>query len=380
MADTSNQEKTERATPKRKKDARKKGQLPRSKEIVSFILLLSSAGLLYLFSQEIYNHFCHILQQGFILHQHQALDLSFILAKAKQLIVDAFMLFIPFFIIAVLAVYLGNIILSGHIFSFEKLKPKLSNTNPISGIKKLFSIKGLSELLQAVLKVSLIGLITALIITAIHPQFLLMSLMPLEKSMHILGHQLLFTFLLLAASTLIIALIDLPLQLYQNQKQLKMTKQEVKDEMKQTDGNPEIKGKLRQLQRQAARRSKMLQDLPKADIVITNPTHFAVALQYDDDSMSAPVILAMGSGFMALNIRKLSTEHAVPILHIAPLARALYYHGEIGEQIPEGLFHAVAQVLAYIFQLDDPLQFHLDKQWIDQLPIPEELTNQEKQK
>ena len=377
MSTNTSQEKTEKATPKRKRDSRKKGQVPRSKETVSCILLLSVSIIFYVLGEYFFTNFGHILARGFILHQGQAIDLPLILGKAKQLVIDAMLLFKPIFIVAILGAYLGNIALSGHTFNVEKLQPKLSNINPMKGLQKIFSTKGLSELLQAIIKCILIGVVTVIIVKSTHQKFLLMSQMPLYSAAHMLEQQLLFTFVILALSTIIIALVDLPIQLYQNNKQLRMTKQEVKDEMRHTDGNPEIKGKLRQLQRQASRRSKMLQDLPNANIVIINPTHFAVALKYDSESMIAPKILAMGTDFVALNIRRICTELTIPILQIPSLARVLYYHGEVGEMIPEALFHAVAQVFAYIFQLDDPLQFHLEKQWIDKLPIPEEMTTTE---
>lgn len=380
MAANTSQERTEKATPKRRRDLKKKGQVPRSKEIVSCIMLMSIACTFYALSEYFFSSFTQVLREGFILDQDQVLHLPAILEKAKRAMLGGLLLLTPIFIISIIGAYLGSIVLSGHTFTLTKIQPKLSNISPLNGLQRIFSTKGLSELLQAILKCTLVALITILIMKSAYPKFLLMSQMQLQSAALLLQQQLLFTFMILALSTIIIALIDLPLQLHQHNKQLKMTKQEVKDEMKHTEGNPEIKGKVRQMQRKAAKRSKMLQDLPQASIVIINPEHFAVAMKYDSDSMDAPQILAMGTDFVALNIRRICTEHKIPILRIPPLARALYYHGEIGEHIPETLFHAVAQVFAYIFQLDDPLQFHLEKSFIDGLPIPKDMTTRREAK
>ena len=373
MAESTAQEKTEKATPKKQRDARKKGQIPRSRDLASLVLLVSSSGLLYLFGPILYQHMFQILIHGFMLPRDQIMDVHQIIDKAEQLTADMFLLFSPFFALSVISVYFGNILLGGHVIAFERLRPVFSNINPAKGFKKFFSFSSFLTLFQSMLKVTLIGVITALIIHEMHVRFLLLSVAKPKEAMHEVGHDLSLTFLLLSVGIVIIALIDIALQIYQNQKQLRMTRQEVKDEAKQTEIPMEIKRKVRQLQRQAASSRRMLQDVPKASVVITNPTEFAVAVAYDHKGDAAPIILAMGAGFMALSIRRTGTEHCIPVLHIPLLARALYYHGEIGQEIPEALFHVVARVLAYILQLDNPLNFHLDNEWIDALPIPEEL-------
>ena len=377
MSDSSSQNKTEKATGKRKRDARKKGQIPRSREVVNFAVLFASATLLFVMGNKMYTQYDKVLSAGFVLHGTQALNTEFILHKAFLLIRDGFIIFAPIPITILVAVYLGNISLGGQVFSLEKLTPKLSNINPIEGIRKIFSLKGATDLLQSLLKCLLIFITTYFILKGLHPKLLQISLLPLHEALSSFGHSYLLTFFFLSACTIIILFIDVPFQLFQYQKKLRMSKQEIKDEFKQTEGNPQIKGRMRRLQRNAAKRRKMLKEVPNANLIITNPTHFSVALKYEEETMDAPIILAMGADLMAMHIRRLSTEHSIPVLQIPLLARALYYNGEVGDEIPEALFHAVAQVIAYLYQLDDPLNFYLQQSWIEQLPIPDDILTEE---
>lgn len=377
MSESSAQNKTEKPTQKKKKDARKKGQIARSKELVTFSVLIISSAFLLLMSKTIINTYKVVLHDSFYLKSNVLFYKTVMLSYCFNLILKSLIFFMPFPIILLVVIYLSNICLGGSVFIADKLIPKLSNINPIQGFKKIFSLKGLQELIQAIIKSLLIFFVSYIVIKSIYPKLLKISLLPFHMAMYEFYKDYLLIFLLLSFCIILIVFIDVPMQIYMHQKKLKMSKQEIKDEFKQTEGNPQIKGQLRKLQRQASKRRKMIRRLPEANILVTNPTHFAVALKYDEDTMNAPMILVMGADLMALHIRRLSIEYKIPILEIPLLARALYYNGEVGEEIPELLFHAVAQVVAYIYKLDDPLSFHLDKYWIDQLPIPNEMLTEQ---
>lgn len=372
MSDSQN--KTENATPKRKSEARKKGQVPRSKETVSFALLfVVSCGFLTL-GGTLYNHFKKILGDAFLLTPYEIHHTNLLLYKAKWLIMTTFLIFTPIFIAATLAIYFGTIALGGNVFSTQKIIPKLSNISPKNAFKRIFSMQSVTTLLQAILKCTISTVILVGIIKGIYPRLVDLSYFPLNTAMQEGAHYIISAFVMLSLSTFIYCLIDYPYQIYKDSKSLKMSKQEVKDEYKNSEGNPEIKRRVRTLQRRVSRKRNALRNLEKADIVITNPTHYAVALQYDENTMDAPVIVSLGANMLALHIRRKSAEYKIPILEIPLLARALYHYGEIGQVIPEPLFYAVARVIAYIYGLDDPLSFHLERDWVDQLPIPEELT------
>lgn len=371
--DAGGQNKTENATSKRKTDARKRGQIPRSKELTTFTILSFVSLALYVFSPIYYAHLERILTHCFLIDRHELLTSDDAIGKAKKMIIDGLLAFSPIFIFALIGIYLGNILLGGPVVSLEKLRPKFSNIAPSQGIKRMFSAKSIAELGQAMIKCAIITAITVVFIKASSNALLKISLLPLNDALTHSAHIILACFTILCFATVLFAVIDYPYQLFQYKKQLKMSKQEVRDEYKQSEGDPHTKGRIRQQQRRFSRRRNMSQSVARADVVLVNPTHYAVALQYDEDVMAAPIIVAMGVDLYALNIRRLSSEYRIPILEIPVLARALYDHGEVGMPIPEGLFYAVARVLAYIFNLDDPLSFHLEKEWIDDLPIPPEL-------
>lgn len=369
----SSQDKTENATPKRKSEARKRAQIPRSKELTTFAILTFVSLALYVFSPLYYSHLERILEHCFLIDRHTLLNPNNAANKAKKMVLDGLLAFSPVFIFSLIGIYLGTIMLGGQVFSAEKIRPKLSNIAMLQGIKRIFSAKGLVELFQAIIKCCIIGVITYFFIKFHASELLKISLLPLNDAMEKCAHIILSGFAIFCFATILFASIDYPYQLYQHKKQLKMSKQEVRDEFKQTEGDPQTKGRIRQQQRRLSRRRNMVKSIEQANVVIVNPTHYAVALQYDEEAMAAPIIVAMGMDLYALHIRRLSSEHRIPTLEIPVLARALYDHGEIGMPIPEGLFYAVARVLAYIFNLDDPLSFHLEKEWIDDLPIPSEL-------
>ena len=250
----------------------------------------------------------------------------------------------------VVVAILSSVALGGFNISAEALQPKLSKMNPIKGMKRLFSAKGLMELLKSMAKFVLVAVATAALLNAWSEDLLRLGDLDVEQAL-IEGMTMVGWASLILSSTLILmALIDVPFQLWQHKKDLKMTQQEVRDELKQTEGKPEVKGRIRQMQREMAQR-RMMQEVPKADVIVTNPTHYAVALRYKQDEMSAPVLVAKGKGLVAANIREIAQAHQIPLVEAPPLARAIYFNTELRQQIPAALFLSVAQLLAYVFQL-----------------------------
>jgi flagellar biosynthetic protein FlhB len=298
------------------------------------------------------------------------------MAMLRRLLVavqDALLMLAPFFMVVVVVAILSSIALGGIAFSGQTMTPKLSKLNPISGMKRLFSIKGLIELLKAMGKFFLIGGATAITLWVTLEDFIALSSMELDMAISQLASLIGWSFVLISSTLIVIALIDVPFQVWNHKRELKMTKQEVKEEMKDTEGRPEVKGRIRSLQREIAMR-RMMEEVPKADVIVTNPTHYAVALRYDQGTMQAPKVVAKGKDLVAANIRKVGSEHGVALVESPMLARAIYFHSEVGEFIPVGLYLAVAKLLAYIFQLKVyRTDGGLKPQQPTELPIPDEL-------
>lgn len=371
---SSSQEKTEKATPKRLSEAKSKGQVPRSKDLVSFCVLLTASYLFLMLSQKFYEKIVVLYKLCFVLKSNEIYNFPVLLNKVKTLFLSSFSLLLPFLLIMSVVIYISTNVLGGRVFSFEKIKPKLSNISFKNAAKKWFSYESLFLIAQAVFKTLITSVIVWIIIKSLFSDLIVLSVRDISDAVKYGTHYVFYTFFILSFSCLLYVLIDFPYQKYRNTKNLKMTKQEIKDEYKNIEGNPHIKRRIRSLQKKISRRSRALKNIPKANILITNPTHFAVALQYDENTMNAPVIVAAGTGTLALYIRRISIEYRIPILEIPLLARALYYYGEVGQTIPEELFYVVARVIAYLFKLDNPLSHHVTKEWVDQLEIPEELT------
>lgn len=344
-------DKTEEATPKRKSEARKKGQVPKSSELNAVVVLM---GLFFIlnflgewFFQEIFQYFRRMLSPTQV-----NLELSDTNLRTLFLSQVIFFgrVFLPLGLAAMVLGFAVNYIQVGQLFTLEPLKPKFNRLNPIRGFQRLMSMQGLVELAKAALKLTVVGYVTY---GTLRDNFgvLLQSLeqSPLKAATDI--WRILYNVALkVCMLLLVVAVLDLYYQRYQHRKSLRMSKKEVKDEIKQQEGNPQIKGKIRQRQRQIAMR-RMMQEVPKADVVITNPTHYAVALRYDARTMSAPVVVAKGEGFIAARIKEIAKEHNVAIVENKPLAQALYRTVEIGEVIPAKLFQAVAEVLAFVYRL-----------------------------
>ncbi|MCP8689408.1 flagellar biosynthesis protein FlhB [Marinobacterium sedimentorum] len=350
MAEETGQEKTEEPTPKRIREAREKGDVPRSKELGATVLLLAAAASALMFGDLVAGRMRGMMASNLSLEREALFDSSMMLAYLARSMFDALLSLSGFFGLVLLAAIVGPIALGGWNFSGESIQPKASRINPLSGLKRMFSLKALVELVKALAKFLLVASIAILVLKVMQPRLLGLGAQDVVPAISDAVNIVIWTFLLISASLILISLLDVPFQLYDYSKKMKMTLQEVKDEMKSTEGKPEVKGRIRQLQREISQR-QMMGKIPEADVVITNPTHYAVALKYDPESGRAPVVLAKGADFVALRIRELAVEHEVPMLSAPPLARALYQHAELDQEIPAGLFKAVAQVLAYVYQL-----------------------------
>lgn len=350
MAEETGQEKTEDPTPKRLKDAREKGDIPRSKELNTTILLMVSAAAVLLLGTTVIGDLASMMADNFSLSREEAFDVQYLFINFGDSSIEAMWAILVFMLITFAAAFVGPITLSGWNFSGKALAPKGSRMDPIAGLKRMFSLKSLVELFKALGKFVIVTALAIYFLSLVKADLYSLGKMDALSAMSAAVNLIGWAFLVISLSLILISVIDVPYVLFDSAEKLKMTLQEVKDEMKNTEGKPEVKGRIRQMQHEISQR-QMMKDVPQADVVITNPTHYSVALKYEDNLRNAPIIVAKGSDFIALKIREVAKEHDIPILASPPLARALYYNAEIGEEVPTGLFKAVAQVLAYVFQL-----------------------------
>ncbi len=360
MAEDSGQEKTEAPSAKRLADARKKGQVPRSKELDTFVSLMTSAVLIIFMGGNIVQGLLDIMTREFSISREVIFKQDSLVEHLARAVLDGVLLIAPMALVLVVAALLTPMMMGGWNFSSEAIQPKLSKFNPLKGLKKIFGVQGVVELIKAILKISVVFTIAWILFKFYRHDFMYLSNLSIQLAISRVAEMVTTGFLLLSASLLIVVLIDVPYQLWNNTRQLKMTKQEVRDENKESDGNPEIKGRIRRVQMEIAQR-RMMDEVPKADVIVTNPSHFAVALRYDQHGSGAPVVVAKGTDLIAAQIRNLAIGADVPLVAAPPLARALYYSTELNEEIPQGLFMAVAQVLAYVFQLQAAAENGYDK-------------------
>jgi flagellar biosynthetic protein FlhB len=350
MAEDSDLEKTEQPSQQRLDKAREEGQVARSRELTTFILLLAGGAGLWFMGSAITQKLVKVLHDGLTLDKRLAYDSAQLMPHLHALSADALLALMPFLILLMFAAALSPLLLNGWLFTMQPLQPKFSKMNPIAGIGRMFSTNSLVELLKAIAKALLVGGVGAWAIWHNKDDVMLLMTQPLAVAIPQLGHLMWGSFIAIMGGMLLIAAVDVPFQLHEYNKKLMMTKEEVRQEAKETEGNPEVKGRIRKLQREMAQ-SRMMSEIPTADVVVTNPTHFSVALRYSETGMRAPVVVAKGTQLTAARIREIASEHGIPIMEAPPLARALYKHTEIGETIPEALYTAVAEVLAYIYQL-----------------------------
>ncbi len=345
-------DKTEKATPKKKSDARKKGQVFQSRELSASMILLLMIVSMNAFGPILYNQLTAYIKKSFTdyLTMKEAFDTS-ILAR---LFVDGVTVLaktsLPLLLIAMISGVAVGYAQVGVLFTLETLKPQGKRINPLSGFKRMFSVRSVVELLKAILKILIVGWVAYSYLKSKANEVLTLMNLELLDTISFIGRSAFGVALRICVAMILIGFLDFLYQKYDYNKSLKMTKQEVKEEFKQMEGNPEIKSKIKQKQRQMSMK-RMMQEIPKADVVITNPTHFAVAIKYDAEKASAPIVLAKGQDYIALRIKQIANENKVEIVENKPLARTLYSTVDIGQPIPPELYQAVAEILAFVYNL-----------------------------
>ena len=370
-------DKTEDPTEKRKKDSREKGEIARSKELNTLAIMLAGSIGLIIFGGALAQDMMEIMRYNFSISREALLNPdsmgAFLLHSGKI----ALIALQPVLITLLIAALIGPIALGGWLFAAGSLAPKFSRMNPAAGLKRMFSVKALVELLKALAKFFIILIVALMVLQADIDDLQRIAHEPLESAVIHSLQVVAWSALWMACGLILIAAVDVPVQLWESHKKLLMTKQEVRDEHKDQEGRPEVKQRIRQTQRDMSQR-RMMSAIPDADVIITNPTHFAVALKYDPEKGAAPMLLAKGSDFLALKIREIGAKHDILLLESPALARSIYYSTELDQEIPAGLYLAVAQVLAYVYQIrqhqagkgkrPDPL---------NDLPIPPDLRRDE---
>ncbi|AFJ02410.1 Flagellar biosynthesis protein FlhB [Methylophaga frappieri] len=372
------QERTEAPSAKRLQEAREKGQVPRSQELNTVMVLMAGAIAMFFVGQGLIESLTEVLKETLILDRKVIFDTQAMIDKLRQAIgIVAWDLGL-FLAVTILAALAAPALMGGWNISAQAMAPKPEKLSPLKGLKRIFGPQGLVELGKALGKFLLVGLFGSLILWSLRDQLLTLGQQEVLPAMAELGYLVIWGFLAICASLILIVLIDVPFQKWNHQRQLKMTKQEVKDEHKETDGSPEVKGRIRRMQIQLSQ-ARMMQDVPKADVIITNPTHYAVALRYDQSKSGAPILVAKGADLIAQQIRMVGQQHDVPQLSAPPLTRAIFYNTEIGQEIPSGLYIAVAQVLAFVFQLRRYRKRGGQKPHLntEELPIPDEFRRDE---
>ncbi|MET0267526.1 MAG: flagellar biosynthesis protein FlhB [Duganella sp.] len=350
MSDSSDAEKTEPASPKRLEQAREEGDIPRSREVATFTVLMAAGVGLWVFGEGLIRQLNSALVSGLTLDQEQIFNSNVLLHRIALDIGRVLLACLPLGVAVMFVALVSPIVVGGWLFSSKAFIPKFGKLNPISGISNMFSKNALVELLKAIAKTVVVGVVAWLVVLKQQDAVIGLAMEPLKLGTVHMLNMLASSFLFIVGALGLIAAIDVPYQLWHYADKLKMTRQELIQESKESDGNPQIKGKIRQLQREMAKR-RMMADVPTADVVVTNPTHYAVALKYNDGMRGAPKVIAKGTDEVAAKIREIARENKVIMLEAPALARALHKHTEIGDEIPQTLYAAVAEVLAYVFQL-----------------------------
>jgi len=350
MADDSDLEKTEQASPKRLENARKEGDVPRSRELATCAVLFAAGLSLLMMGDHLNQALKTTMSSGLHFDRTVAFEPTLLLMKISEMISSLLLAFAPFALVLLVVAIASPIIIGGWVFSNKVFIPQFNRLNPMQGLGNLFSKNSAVELIKSIAKTFLVATVAYTVISHDMEPILSLSLLPLKTGISQVTHLMLMGFLSIVSTLVFIAAIDVPYQLYHYANKLKMTKEEVRQESKESEGNPEIKARVRQQQREMAKR-RMMSEIPKADVVITNPTHYAVAIKYQDAGMSAPIVVAKGADAIALKIREIAAENNILTMEAPKLARALYAHTELGNEIPEALYSAVAEVLAYVFQM-----------------------------
>jgi flagellar biosynthetic protein FlhB len=374
MAENENgAERSEEATPERLRKSKEKGQVARSKELATASVLISAALSFLVFGDSLAYELSVMMKSAFtferaVIFNPEQMWLH-LASSFSGLAMPIFTILLMLFVISIL----GSSLLGGILFSTQAMMPKWNRLSPAAGLKRMLGMQAWVELLKSILKVLVVVGVAWWIFGTTFEHILKLSMTPLPGSVFEALDMITWMFIFLCCSLLLIVAVDVPYQIHKHSQELKMTKQEVKDEFRNSEGKPEVKQRIRQLQYEASQR-KMMGEVPEADVIVTNPTHYSVALKYEQDGNRAPYVVAKGVDFMALKIREIAREYEVPVMQSPPLCRAIYHTTEINDEIPEELFAAVAQVLAYIYQLE---QFRKGrsgrpKALPTDLPIPED--------
>ena len=350
MAEDSDQERTEAPSARRLEQAREDGDVPRSRELSTCTVLLAAGLSIWFMGGGMVQQIDSLMTSSLSLDRASVFDPNLLIARIGSHMGGLLVAGAPFAIILLIAAIASPLFIGGWLFSANALIPNFAKMNPLSGLGNMVSLRALVELLKAIGKTVLVGSVAWIVISHQIDSMMGLSGESIKDGSSHMAHLLLTGFIAITGGLIVIALIDAPYQMWQYMDKLKMTRQELRQESKESDGNPEIKGRIRNLQREMARR-RMMANVPKADVVVTNPTHYAVALQYKNNSRGAPRVVAKGADEVAARIRELASEHRVPLLEAPALARALHRHTELGDEIPQSLYTAVAEVLAYVYQL-----------------------------
>lgn len=350
MSEASDLERTEPASPQKLEKAREDGQVAQSRELATFVSLMVGGGTLWMMGSTLSTGMTQIMRSGMKFDSTFIADPASAITRLSSMTMEIVVVFAPLLLFLLVATLAAPMFLRGWLFSTKALVPKFSRLNPLAGIKRILSLDGLVEMLKAIGKVGLLGAVAVWLIWSKREVIFSLGMESIPASTQHLGDLISRGFLLIAGAMIFIVLIDVPFQLWNHHKKLMMTKEELRQEAKESEGNPQIKARIRQQQREISRR-RMMAEIPHADVVVTNPTHYAVALKYSDGDMRAPRVVAKGADLVAMRIREIAAANGVPTLEAPPLARALHQHTELGDEIPAALYAAVAEVLAYVFQL-----------------------------
>jgi len=350
MAEDSDAEKTEPASQRRLDQAREEGDVPRSREVATFTVLMAAGAGLWMTGSGLVRELSHSLASGLSLTREQVFNPDILATRILVDVVNVMLACLPIGVAVMVVALASPLLVGGWLFSAKAFTPNFMKLNPISGISNMFSTNSLVELLKAIIKSIVVGVVAYMVISRQLQEAIGLMTEPLHTGSTHVMNMLAFSFMVIVGALGLIAAIDAPYQMWHYANKLKMTRQELIQESKESDGNPQIKGKIRQLQREMAKK-RMMQEVPTADVVVTNPTHYAVALKYAEGGQGAPRVVAKGTDEVAAKIRELAKEHRVAILEAPPLARALHKHTEIGDEISPRLYAAVAEVLAYVYQI-----------------------------
>ena len=350
MADEQDAERTFQPTPKRLEQAREKGQIPRSRELATAAVALSGAVALWWVGPELYRRCLGVFRSGLAFDREAAVDPDRMLAGLSVLSLDMLIAIAPLLGLVLVATLGAPMLLSGWMWSTTAMTPDFSRLNPARGLGNMFSKQSLVELAKAIAKCVLLGGIGYWAVASSWSELAQLPARETGGAVARVGILVSHGFFALVGGLVVVALVDVPWQIWHYHDELKMTRQEVVEEQREIEGDPQLKARIRSQQREVARR-RMMSAVPTADVIVTNPTHYAVAMQYRDGTMRAPKVVAKGMNLIAQRIREIGAEHGVPVLEAPPLARALYRHAEIGGEIPPALYAVVAQVLAYVYQV-----------------------------